>query len=326
MSNLNPKAPSIGVRVANRLPERSVASPTLASDPSLPPAVMQGHVMPSFPHTLIGLGPFANLDCQIVFTKTAVSVIHPDGHSILEGWREQDGPRLWQFPLKANKPSLPVTALSKKYDEPGPRGSAANFFLSTPSSPIQCPAALPLSRPLTADPVTQIHPSQGFLAIDNAGQACSVTYMYGVAQAMALVAQSSKTPFDPRSLDLPSMGALIGFYHACLGFPVKQTWLGAIKAGNCDSFDGLTYSNAARYCPDSDETIMGHLAQQRQNVWSTKPRPPVSEQVPLLPAIAPKHQASLPTKSTSVSSPSASSTRMTLDNSPSSPVPATSMS
>jgi hypothetical protein len=86
MASLNPKAPSDGVRVANGLPERSIASATLASVPSLPPAVMQGHVMPSFPHTLIGLGPFANLGCQIVFTKTAVSVIHPDGHIILEGW------------------------------------------------------------------------------------------------------------------------------------------------------------------------------------------------------------------------------------------------
>ncbi len=289
MANLNAKVPSVRVRVANGLPERSVASATLASVPSLPPAAIQGHVMPSFPHTLIGLGPFADLGCQIVFTKTAVSVIHPDGHSILEGWQEPDGPRLWRFPLKANKPSLPVT-VTKKYEELGPRGSAAkdanqiiqnpnifpkcssfpqvnaspscttpinhggdakqiiqnpNIFPKRssfpqvdpkqniqnqnilpkppPSSPIQCPAALPLSRPLTADPVTLIHPSQGCLAIDNTGQACLVTYMYGVAQAMALAAQSSKTPFDPRGPNLPSMGALVGFYHACLGFPVKQT-------------------------------------------------------------------------------------------------------
>jgi hypothetical protein len=70
------------------------------------------------------------------------------------------------------------------------------------------------------------------------------------------------------------MGALVGFYHACLGFPVKQTWLDAIKAGNCDTFNSLTYSNAAKYCPDSDKTIMGHLAQQRQNGRSTKPKQP----------------------------------------------------
>ncbi len=167
--------------------------------------------MPSFPHTLINLGPFADLGCQIVFSKHAVLVIHPDGHSILDGWREQDGPHLWCFPLKATmpillesdkkctgtigtvskkgttmenvqvrslplkatrpilpeftkkctgtistvsktgatmenvpvhstpplpptslpqatKPSLSVSALSEKYEEPGPRGSSAIFF------------------------------------------------------------------------------------------------------------------------------------------------------------------------------------------------------
>ena len=110
--------------------------------------------------------------------------------------------------------------------------------------------------------------------------ACSVYYLYGAAQAVALASRATGTAFDPRSLDLPSIGALVGFYHACLGFPVKQTWLDAIKAGNCDTFEGLTYSNAAKYCPGSDETIMGHLAQQRQNVRSTKPKQPTP--VPLV--------------------------------------------
>ena len=87
---------------------------------------------------------------------------------------------------------------------------------------------------------------------------------------MAMAASTSSTAFDTRSMNLPSIGALVGFYHACLGFPVKQTWLDAIKAGNCNSFDGLTYSNVARYCQDSNETILGHLAQQRQNVKLTK--------------------------------------------------------
>jgi hypothetical protein len=96
---------------------------------------------------------------------------------------------------------------------------------------------------------------------------------------MALAANSSSTAFDPRSVDLPSISALVGFYHACLGFPVKQTWLDAVKAGNCDSFDGLTYSNVSHYFPDANETILGHLAQQRQNVWSTKPKP-VTPQAP----------------------------------------------
>jgi hypothetical protein len=87
IANLNPKAPSVGVRVANGLPESSVASTTLASVPSLPPAAMQGHVMPSFPHTIIGLGPFADFGCSIVFTKADMNIIDSDGQSILEGWR-----------------------------------------------------------------------------------------------------------------------------------------------------------------------------------------------------------------------------------------------
>jgi len=79
--------------------------------------------------------------------------------------------------------------------------------------------------------------------------------------------------FDPRRIDLPSIPALVAFYHACLGYPVKASWLAAVKAGNCDTFDGLTYSNVARYCPDSDETILGHLAQMRQHVRSSQPPP-----------------------------------------------------
>ena len=77
---------------------------------------------------------------------------------------------------------------------------------------------------------------------------------------MALAASTSSTTFDPRSMDLPSIGALVGFYHACLGFPDKQTWLDAVKVGNCASFDGLTYSNVSHYCPDANKTILGHLA------------------------------------------------------------------
>ena len=68
--NYNFQAPTVGVRVANGRPECSVASATLASVPSLPQAAKSGHVMPPFPHTLIGLGPFADLGCNIVFTKT----------------------------------------------------------------------------------------------------------------------------------------------------------------------------------------------------------------------------------------------------------------
>jgi len=74
-----------------------------------------------------------------------------------------------------------------------------------------------------------------------------------------------------------------------LGYPVKDSWLDAVKAGNCDSFDGITYSNVARYRPDSDETILGHLAQTRQNVRSSKP-PPVTRP-PFAPLPPPNNNA-----------------------------------
>jgi hypothetical protein len=89
---------------------------------------------------------------------------------------------------------------------------------------------------------------------------------------MTMAAYASNTAFDSQSLDLPSISALVGFYHACPGFPVNQTWLEAIKIGNCNTFNGLTFSNASRYCPDANKTILGHLDQQCQNVRSTKPK------------------------------------------------------
>jgi hypothetical protein len=127
------------------------------------------------------------------------------------------------------------------------------------------------------------HPNQGILATYTSGIACLVYYLYGAAQAVILDARAAGTPFDPHSLNLPSISALVGFYHACLGFPVKQTWLDAIKAGSCDTFKGLTYSNVVKYCPDTNETIMDHLAQQCQNIRLTKAKLTLPEPLAVLP-------------------------------------------
>ncbi len=256
IANINSRAPVIGVQVANGLPVRSIASATLASIPSLPSTAMHGHVMPSFPHTLVGLGLFADQGCQIDFTKDDVAVIDPHGQFIFKGWQEEDGAHLWHFPLKAPTSCTPLVLLP--------------------------PTTLPA---LPAAP--QLHPSQGLETINNTNQACSISYWYGRDQYLAFAAQATKTTFDSCSLDLPSVGALVGFYHACLGFPVKQTWLDAAEAGNLDTFYGFTYSNIAWYCPDSGETILGHLAQQRQNLCSTQPCPPRAPTGLPLPAIEP---------------------------------------
>jgi hypothetical protein len=236
--------------------------------------------MPSFPHTLIGLGPFADLGCKIVFTKTSVTVYHPDGHPILAGWRDKTGPRLWHFPLTAEAAQIALDDASPQPPIPPPPPSAPPAdVVITPRNPKhdrrkqkrtchatvkQCRLTSPRQRvtfilpahhvdkdstiwrgihpeerttycinplkahlpaPIIAPLPGHPHPSQGIPATSATGAACSVYYIYGATQAVALASRAAGTPFDPRSLDLPSMGALVGFYHACLGFPVKQTWL-----------------------------------------------------------------------------------------------------
>jgi hypothetical protein len=282
----SPQAPTVGVRVANGYPECLVASTTLASATTLTPAALSGHVMPNFPHTLIGMGPFADQDCMIVFTQIAVSVYHQDGHPILSGWQDETGPRLWNFSLTANAAN-PQDMTGTTVPRP-PILTPSPLLVPAPSV-TRLPPPSPTVIPPAMSAALHPYPSQGILATDTSGIACLVYYLYGAAQAVALAACAAGTPFGPRSHDLPSIGALVGFYHACLGFPVKQTWLDEIKAGNYDTFKGLTYSNAAKYCPDADEMIMGHLAQQHQNVWSTKPKPSLLAPLAVLPPPVEKH-------------------------------------
>jgi hypothetical protein len=210
VASYNPRALTVGIMVANRCPEHSVASATLASISALPPATMSGQVMPSFPHTLIKLGPFADQGCKIVFDKTLVTIFHPNGHPILKGWWDLDSPQFWPYPLT-----------------------------TPPPSPAHRPPLAPISvGPSAALSTFLPHPSQGFQATSTTGEDNLVVFLHEATQSMAMSAQASSTPYNPQTLNLPSISALVSFYHACFGFPVKQTCLDAIKAGNCDTFDG----------------------------------------------------------------------------------------
>ncbi len=168
VANYNPHALAVGITVANGCPKHSIASATLASVSALPPAMMSGHVMPSFPHTLIGLGLFANQGCKIVFNKTSVTVFHPNSHSILKGWQDLDGPCLWQFPLTAPPP--PPMHLPPSASIAGGLSAAMSAFLP--------------------------HPSQGFWAISTTGEDIQVMFLQEATQSMAMTAQSSSTPYN----------------------------------------------------------------------------------------------------------------------------------
>jgi hypothetical protein len=71
-------------------------------------------------------------------------------------------------------------------------------------------------------------------------------------------------------LDLPSMEQAIKWMHAVCGYPVKSTWLKAIKAGNYIGWPMLTEHNVIKYYPETSETSKGHMNQTCENVRSTK--------------------------------------------------------
>ena len=47
--------------------------------------------------------------------------------------------------------------------------------------------------------------------------------------------------------DLPSVSALVRYFHAASGYPLRSTLMNGIKAVNYASYLGLTYNIAARY-------------------------------------------------------------------------------
>jgi hypothetical protein len=68
---------------------------------------------------------------------------------------------------------------------------------------------------------------------------------------------------------LPSIPQTIPYLHAATGFPVKETWMDAIKAGNFITWPSLTILAVRKHFPDSDGTQKGHMKKQHQGVRST---------------------------------------------------------
>ena len=89
-------------------------------------------------------------------------------------------------------------------------------------------------------------------------------------QKILYTTTSQKKPEANNVYDLPSIEALVCYMHAAAGFPVRSTWIKATKNGNFNSWPGLTYNNAAKYYPQSMETIKGHTVQSSQGLRPTK--------------------------------------------------------
>jgi hypothetical protein len=58
--------------------------------------------------------------------------------------------------------------------------------------------------------------------------------------------------------------------YASCGYPVKSSWLKAVKSGNYMGWPMLTERNVQMHYPKKTKPEKRHLHQTRKNVWSTK--------------------------------------------------------
>ncbi len=64
--------------------------------------------------------------------------------------------------------------------------------------------------------------------------------------------------------NIPYTEQAIKWMHAICGYPVKSTWLKAIKVGNYIGWPMLTERNVQKYYPKTTKTAKGHLNQTRK--------------------------------------------------------------
>jgi hypothetical protein len=83
----------------------------------------------------------------------------------------------------------------------------------------------------------------------------------------ALVIATSSAPthrpgphYAAATTSTDTVPALITFYHAAAGYPVKSTWIAAIANGHYNSWPGLTADRVRRHLTEPIATVKGHLS------------------------------------------------------------------
>ncbi len=188
------------------------------------------------------MGVFCDAGCTVVFTKEEVTVTNSAGNTIMQGWREANGARMWRFNLTN------ATAGSATQQAPT---VIPNIILDDDDNDsddyniISAPISTTENDVLLAPP--QISP-----ILNNSTPKSSPT------RSMS---------YQCRAYNLPSVRALVEYHHATMGWPTKAGFLNAIKRGHLWSFPGLTLSAATRYCPAAETpTVMGHMTQVQQGI------------------------------------------------------------
>ena len=116
---------------------------------------------------------------------------------------------------------------------------------------------------------------------------CKISLQPGKSNLPNIPHDANRTTLKAYSAyDLRSVRALIRYFHAAAGYPVRSTWLKAIGSGNYTTWPGLTLANATKYCTSATAAILRHLVQKRQGVRSTKTKAPTtSPQEHVLPRV-----------------------------------------
>ena len=63
---------------------------------------VEGHVMPTFAHNLMGICQFCDADCTVQYTKKDVTIFDPDGVPLLRGRRDPNN-KLWRMAIVSDE-------------------------------------------------------------------------------------------------------------------------------------------------------------------------------------------------------------------------------
>jgi hypothetical protein len=70
--------------------------------------------------------------------------------------------------------------------------------------------------------------------------------------------------------DLPNTQQSLFYHHAAAGFPLKDTFLDAVRAGIYATWTGLMTTLILKHFPNSDKMQKGHMKGQQKGLRSTK--------------------------------------------------------
>ena len=98
VSNLNKTATTMRVGTATGQEQIYDASYKLPL-PDLPPGLF-GNLMSGFTHNIFGIGNLCDKYCKVVFTKNSIIIYDSNNQTVLKGWRETSGARLWRISLR----------------------------------------------------------------------------------------------------------------------------------------------------------------------------------------------------------------------------------